>query len=110
MGVSDWLTIAIIVLSIVGGLGGVLWALLQGQIRRAEASASSAHRRIDERTQAHTDLQLKLANEYVRQDRLAMDLDSFARAHILPMTDRLERFEVLVQRIADKLQVPRSDL
>lgn len=108
--VGDWLALFGLLLLIVTGMGGIIWGLLQAQIKRAEASATSAHRRVDDRVADITAIKLDLASNYVRRDQLKEDLDNFARAYILPMTDRLERTEVLTHRIADKLQVPRSDL
>lgn len=109
MTLDDWLGIAGLFLGVQGALIGTVWMLVQRQIARADDSATNAHKRIDHAEREHMSLKVDLAEHYVRRSLMREEFDRLAEAYIMPLTDRLQRLEMLVDRIADRLQVPRVD-
>lgn len=106
MALGDWIALAGLVLLVASALTGALWALLQGQISSAHASASGAHKRLDGIQGDVASVRLHLAENYVKNDRLTDELEKVVGRRMDAFEARLERQDRLMERIAARLHVP----
>jgi hypothetical protein len=109
MVISDWLSLAALVLALGGALTGALWALLQGQINRINQSASGAHRRLDQIQVDHAAMKVELAGSYVKHDRLDDVLERTVGYRFTQIERRMDQQDRLLAAIASRLHVPHQN-